>query len=223
MRRDSWRVEGGTRMEGLTRHPTKHYYLLDNRYIPAVTSLMKPLSNMEYGAVDEAVLKEAGDRGRMVHECIDLYFEAGIMDWPLALSGYMEAFQKWLDDYDPEPFAHEIGLAHRGLWYAGTADLICVMNDPAPKDRGGRAVFLADFKTAKNPVEYLTRVQLSAYAAAYRHMKAEPDIEKVAEIVLHEDGNYLVNDFGLGDAEAWRVFMSLLSVVNYYNTNKKRG
>ena len=193
---------------GLVRDPLKHYYRLDGKYIPSVTTIMKPLYNAEYGAVDPDVLKAAGVRGTAVHEAIDLYFATAQIDIQEDWRGYMDAFQGWMRDwFYPVPEAVEVPLSNPALWYAGTADLIFIRD-------GAR--YLVDFKTSSKPVEYLTRVQLAAYARAYTG-----SLDYTMEVLLRPNGEYEVHKFPVPDKEAWEVFLSLLKVQNFVNKMKR--
>ena len=57
--------------EELTFEEEKHIYRLDGKYVPAVSTVMKPLSQVLYKDVDEAILNKAAERGTAVQNAIE--------------------------------------------------------------------------------------------------------------------------------------------------------
>ena len=72
-----------------------HTYRLDELIIPSVTTLMKPLSDDFYRAVDPEVLEKAAKRGTAIHNAVENFAQFGIEDIPPAYAGYFQAFRTW--------------------------------------------------------------------------------------------------------------------------------
>lgn len=195
----------------LTFEEEKHIYRLNGKYIPSVTTIMKPLSAALYKDIDEAVLQAAAERGKTVHECIENFIKFGFTDVPPELNLYFDGFQNWWDEYKPEVLGSEYRAYHPTLRYAGTSDLICMVRD---------IMVCVDFKTTAAINEMLTRVQLEAYARAL--MEHKIPIRAKAILHLGKDGVGTIHQHKAGDTEAWNVFGSLLTVWNYQQKYKWR-
>lgn len=131
----------------------KHIYRLNGAYVPAVSTVMKPLSQALYKDVDESILNKAAERGTAVHNAIENYVLYGLKDIDENYAGYFRAFRSWWKETQPEPLATECRVYHKVLRYAGTADMPVVID--------GKKV-LVDFKTSAGINKMLTGVQLEA-------------------------------------------------------------
>ena len=157
----------------LTFDDAKHIYRLNGIIIPSVTQVMKPLSDETYRDVDAKVLRRAAGKGTAVHNAIENYLSFGIEDIEPEHAGYFTAFLRWFSEYNPQVIAAEYRLYHKFMGYAGTADLICIIN--------GR-LYVIDYKTTQRIEEMLVKVQLKAYSQALGSLGAEP--EKAASLLL---------------------------------------
>lgn len=182
-----------------------HTYRLNGQIIPSVTTLMKPLSDDFYRTVDPEVLHRAAQRGTAIHNAIENYMEFGIRDIPPQYSGYLEAFLQWWESRKPEPLAMEGRVYHKILRYAGTADLICIIN--------GRLT-LVDYKSSAQVNEKLCAVQLEGYDRAFESHGIKID----DRLILHlsRDGEYTEAPFQRS-TKCWSVLSSLLAIRNYMN------
>lgn len=187
----------------LTFDEAKHIYRLNGIVVPSVTQVMQPLSDETYRDVEPRVLARAAGKGTAVHNAIENYLDFGIEDVDPDHMGYFTAFLRWLSEYNPQVLASEYRLYHKFMGYAGTADLICIID--------GR-LYLIDYKTTQRIEEMLVRVQLKAYAQALASLGVEP--RRTAALHLRRDGTF---DFQThdGGAESWQVFSSLLTVLKY--------
>ena len=122
----------------LTFEEERHLYYLNGLEVPSVTTLMKPLSSDFYSTVDPEVLNKAAKRGTAIHNAVENYAKFGIEDIPPVYSGYFAGFREWWDSRKPEVLATETKVYHKILRYAGTVDLLCIID--------GR-VTLVDYKT----------------------------------------------------------------------------
>lgn len=199
-------------MPELTFDSEKHYYRLNGKYIPAVSTIMKPLSADLYKDIDEAVLKAAAERGTAVHEMIENYIKFGWTEPNPQYQGYFNAFLSWYTKYSPKPIASEIRAYHPLYHYAGTSDLLA--------DIGGKLTNI-DFKTTATLHDHLVRIQVEAYDRSLSEHGVP--VEQGGAVQLMRDGTYKFLLFDTGNTEAWTVFSSLLTVCGYIQKNKTWG
>lgn len=190
---------------------TTHTYRVNGVVLPSVTTVMKPLSSSFYEAVDAGTLSNAADRGTAVHQAIENFLEYGIEDISPEHAGYFAAFKAFLADKNPIIIATETKLYHKFLRYAGTADLLCIIDGK---------VYLIDYKTTSVLVDMLVGVQLEAYAKAYESFGVKIDAK--ATLHLRPNGKYGFKEYKSQDTECWSVFGSLLTVLQYINKFKRK-
>ena len=129
-------------------------------------------------------------------------------------SAYFRAFQSFWADYSPKLIQSEIRMYHKLLRYAGTADLLCLID--------GRLILIY-YKSTAEIYEMTCRVQLEAYLQALASHGIMPEEKWILH--LKRDGSYNIGSFPIRDAEAWRVFGALKNVHDYlasYNTGGNR-
>lgn len=112
----------------LTFEEERHLYYLNGLEVPSVTTLMKPLSSDFYSTVDPEVLNKAAKRGTAIHNAVENYAKFGIEDIPPVYAGYFAGFREWWDSRKPEVLATETKVYHKILRYAGTVDLLCIID-----------------------------------------------------------------------------------------------
>ena len=181
-----------------------HTYLLNGAEIPSVTTVMKPLSQKEYGDVDERTLENAANRGTAVHNSIENWLKFGFDDIDPEYKGYIDGFHEWWEKHNPVLIGSEIRTFHRLFGYAGTVDLIALIDGE---------LNLIDFKTTYRLIEKSCRVQLEAYSQALASHGIE--IQKKRILHLGKDGKWKEPMYEAKDAEAWRVFGSLKCIYDY--------
>lgn len=187
----------------------KHVYKLNGFAIPSVTTVMKPLSAFCYRGVDEESLRRAAGRGTAVHEAVENYLLFGIEDAPVEYEGYFQAFKKWIDERKPEVLATEHRLYHKYLMYAGTADLLCLI-DGIPT--------VVDYKTTATLYPMMTRVQTEAYVQALNsHGMC---FQRKIVVQGKKDGTFHEEEHSIIDSESWKVFTELLDVYRYIKNSK---
>ena len=49
-----------------------HTYLVDGEEVPSVTTILQPLSMRSYSAVNPSVLEYARNRGKAIHEAVEM-------------------------------------------------------------------------------------------------------------------------------------------------------
>lgn len=188
----------------LTFEEDKHIYKLDGRYLPSVTTVMKPLSQALYKDVDECVLNKAAERGTAVHNAIENYTLFGIEDIEPEYEGYFNAYKDWLTDMNPKTLGTECRVYHKYLRYAGTADM--------PVEIDGKNI-LIDFKTSASVNKMLTGVQLEAYSKAFESHGLCFDGKAILH--LKSNGKYDWTYYERNDSESWDVFGALMLVYNH--------
>lgn len=199
-------------LQELTFDSKKHYYRLNGRYIPAVSTVMKPLTSALYKDIDEAILKAAAERGTAVHEMIENYLKFGWTEPNPPYQGYFDAFLRWHNDYSPTLVSSELRAYHPLYHYAGTSDFLGYIDN---------RLTLVDFKTTAVLHDHLVRIQDEAYARALREHKVP--VEVGGAVQLMKDGTYRYITFEIGDSEAWTVFSALLTVHGYIQKNRTWG
>lgn len=128
----------------------------------------------------EAIKSAAGDKGSKVHRAIEDLLDGKEVKMDslyanpttekaeeLTLEEYecLMSFTAWWQAHKPTLLAKELVLTNREYGYAGTADLVCRIEDK---------VWLIDFKTSQN-IWPEHRLQISAYAHALRDAHQQID------------------------------------------------
>ena len=195
----------------LTFEEEQHIYKLDGKYIPSVTTVMKPLSQALYKDVDESVLNKAAARGTAVHNAIENFVKFDFSDIDPEYEGYLRGFKDWWKETQPVPLGSECRVYHKVLRYAGTADM--------PVEIDGKRI-LIDFKTSAGVNKMLTGVQLEAYAKAYESHGIPFDGKAILH--LKSSGKYDWTYYDRNDRESWEVFGALMVVYSHIQKYKRR-
>ena len=184
--------------------PSAHVYTVDGERLPGVTQIMRPITDIAYGGVDQETMDRAAKRGTAVHNAIELYNHFGADDCPSEYAGYMTAYKKWMQESGADVTASELRVCHGILRYCGTIDIIC-------RIRG--VSYLIDVKTTKELKDKLVNVQLEAYARALEIMGTR--VDRVAALHLKENGTYGFSERKAFDNKYWDVFCALLNIHWY--------
>ena len=172
----------------------RRWYQVDDKFLPSATWILEYypkgarfaqwLADIGSWSESREILVEAGDRGSRVHWAIEELLN-GITITPdsvpygyhLPLTAkewrYILAFVNWWEKYNPLVLDVERTIV--GAGYAGTADLICIIDGGLldGKEADGDMVrCLVDWKTSASLYESY-KCQVAAYAMA------EDDIERV--------------------------------------------
>ncbi|MBM4497143.1 hypothetical protein GS426_21450 [Rhodococcus hoagii] len=83
----------------------------------------------------------AAKRGTEVHALADLLLQGKEVEVPDELAGHVDAYVRFLNEFEPKPVLTEFRVASRKWRYCGTADMVIDLPD-------GR--FIADIKTSKS-------------------------------------------------------------------------
>lgn len=188
----------------LTFDEVPHLYKLNGSPVPSVTTIMEPLSRSEYRGVSKSTLETAADKGTAVHNAIENFLKFEIEDIDPDYKGYFDAFVDWHKAHDIVVLGSECRVYHKIMRYAGTIDLIAVIDGK---------VTLVDFKTTYKLLEKNCSVQLEAYAKALESHGVAIESKKILH--LRKDGTFEYIDFPVSDSEKWRVFGALKCVYDY--------
>lgn len=197
-------------MEELTFDEVRHIYRIAGETLPSVTTLMKPMSDSYYKVIPDYVLDKAAARGTAIHNAIENWIKFGIVDIRAEHRGYFDAFRDWWDKRKPTVIGSEQRLYHKLLRYAGTGDLVCIIDDK---------INIIDYKTTSVLSEMLVRVQMEAYAKALESHGFHADEKRALH--LKKDGSWAEPTFQAGDTTAWRVFGALKTVYDYTESYEK--
>lgn len=197
-------------MDGLTFDPEGHTYTFSGVAVPSVTTILKPLSDFSFVRGD--VLEYARDRGSAVHEAIELLAADDLDEDSLdpVILPYLSGYRRFIEETGFVPQISEGRVYHPKYGYAGTFDVIGILNKQ-------RAV--VDYKTgASLPIS--VGPQLSAYQNAINE-----DRDHFGGAVLARYALHLTGDGGYGlvrysDAADWPEFLHLLG---HFNWIKGRG
>ena len=126
----------------------------------------------------------AAKRGTEVHALAEKLMLGQEVTVPDELRGHVEAYVRFLDDWQPEPVLTEVTVVNYTHGYAGTLDMVM--------DCRNQRV-LADIKTTRSGIYGETALQLAAYRYAEVYLTADgehdlPDIEDTWAIWVRGDG-----------------------------------
>lgn len=185
---------------------TTHTYRLFGDIVPSVTQLMKPLSEKKYGNVYSKTLQQAANKGTIVHEGVENWVKYGIDDVPDEYIGYFNAFKAWWQHWKPDLVASEVRVYHKLMLYAGTIDLLVMLDGK---------LTLVDIKTTYKLEDKLCRTQLEAYLQALESHGIHVQRKKI--LLLRKDGTYSDPDFELRDKERLDAFIAYKRVYDDVN------
>jgi RecB family exonuclease len=158
----------------LTFDPVEHKYSYAGTRMPSVTQILDAA-----GFIDKRwFTEEARDRGTAVHKIVEAYIKYDDDACDVLLEGYLDAYKKAKREIGFEVIESEILVHSIRYWYAGTLDLIAVVD-------GELAVI--DIKSGSDVPAYA--LQTAAYAEAYFEQNAMP-ITKRYGLYLAQDGTY---------------------------------
>ena len=195
----------------LTFEEKTHTYRYDGQVLTSVTQVLKPISDLEYGGVNDYVLNNAAERGDKVHFAIELFNEYGVVEIDEEYLGYLDAYMTFREMYEYKPIHNERQVVSE-LGYAGTVDAVAEVNG---------ILTVVDYKTTTKLNEKKTGLQVAAYRQALREEGIDVDLGAVLQ--LKKDGKYkfLMYDTNQLD-EHFKYFKLLLDaqkIIKYYALN----
>jgi len=198
------------KIDGLEFLEEKHYYKFNGKYIPSVSSIIKPISSSIYGEIDKEILQKAADRGTAVHWAIELLNTTGAEIIENEFAGYFTAYKKFREEHkNLKVIASEIRTMHPTLWYAGTADEIY-------EDENGNYI-LTDTKTSVNIEKAILIPQLTGYREALQESQ-KINISKCFVLHLKNDGNYIFEEIQTDLS----ILLACIKINNFVQKNKNQ-
>ena len=151
--------------------------------------------------------EQARDRGTAVHAMVEYYDQGDLDEATLdpALAGYLDAYRRFLVDYEPAWQLIEAQRADTTLRYAGTVDR-------AGRLKGVKHPVVLDVKSGSP--EAWHAIQLSAY----KHLEAaELGAALIARYALYlsPDGSYRLVPLPLADGPDWQMFCASLAIAQW--------
>lgn len=170
--------------------PESHIYLVNGAEVPSVTEILSPI-HRSYGKVNPSVLEYAANRGKAVHEALEVYDLGGDLEATPETAPYIQAYLDWMQVYKPTWTGVEQIVFCEVGWYCGTFDRMGYLND------GKLAI--VDIKTSQPTREAYVSVCLQTVAYAFAVM-SESNFKVDAETInryglfLMKDGKYRLLD-----------------------------
>ena len=160
----------------------------------------------------------AAKRGTDVHAFAERVIAGEAVQVPEELAGHVEAYARFLVEFDVQPVHVEFSVASYRYGYAGTADLIADVKVP----RIGTQRLLLDLKTNRSGIYGETALQLAAYRYADVLLpraggeQPMPEVDDCAAIHVRGDGYSLVPV--TAGPEQHRQFLYAQQVAEFVDT-----
>ena len=180
-----------------------HVYTRNGVAMPSVTQIMRPMSLMLYDGIPGDIMAAAADRGTRAHEQVSNFVRFGISEPDEDTAPYVDAYQEFARDWNPEWIASEYRTYHKALGYAGTVDLIGYVD---PDD--GQGVDVVDIKTTREYHAIMLATQLAGYAEAVKSHGVT--IRKRYGLQLLRDGTYRFEAV----QDGYKTFLHCLALHN---------
>ncbi len=188
----------------LTFDAASHTYRHDGQVVPSVTQVLQILP--AYKGVPADVLAKAAARGTAVHKATEQYDDGSLDVAALddELLPYLDAYEQFLHDHQPETIAVESRVWHPLLRYAGTEDREWLL-------AGVRCS--VDLKTC---VAMLPGIgpQTAAYMEAKNQGRPAADkIKRRYGLQLKKDGSYALHPYK--DKGDFNIFVACLTLHRF--------
>lgn len=136
-----------------------HEYYVNGQRLPSVSEILAlDMESESYDGVPDHVLQKAADRGTKVHDAIQHYIQSGGCQDPWhpdpSTHAYLMLFNSFVKLGVMNPVLSEVRLYHPELRYAGTVDILALIN--------GRPA-IVDIKTTARYMERKCQLQLAGY------------------------------------------------------------
>lgn len=196
-------------MSPLVFDEVRHFYSLDGKPIPAVSSILKSSALSDFSGIPLDVMERARDFGKAVHKACELHdlntLDPATLDSAIALS--LEAWAKFKADVGAEVEEIEMPVYSKKLWVAGTLDRVVLI--------GGKRI-LVDIKSSA-AVYPAMKIQLAGYKILYEEMSGVK-IHGRMIVQVARNGSYITTS--CDDESDESVF---LSCVQIHKFKKREG
>lgn len=175
-----------------------HSYFFEEQEVPGVSKILKAVGLTK----DSSFYTKGGsDRGKRVHSAIYVDHIEGEPEIDEEIEPYLVAWHNFKKSVQFEPFLEfcERPLFSKELWFAGTPDIVCMLNGK---------ITLIDIKTGQ--VYEWVRFQTAAYAHLLKANGFKIEQRKVLK--LNPNGFKLLSCDDVTDGDVW------LSAVNVFHS-----
>lgn len=150
---------------------------------------------------------QAARRGTEVHNLAERLRDGGDIDVPAEIAGHVDAYVRFLEDWQPDPLLIEAVVGNRTHRYMGTFDSL---------ERIGDDVWLLDIKTNRSGPFGEVAFQLAAYRYAEFVLDADGDEQPMPEVdrcgvVWVTDTGYELYEYRADDV-VFRQFLYIKAV-----------
>lgn len=139
----------------------QHIYRHRGLRLPSVTQIMRPMNLLLYNGISSDTLATAAGRGSRAHEQVEAIVKYGVVESDEDTKPYIDAFMSFQSMAHPKWLASEYMVYHKQMRYAGTVDLIGLVDND-----DGTGVDVIDLKTTASYHPVMLSTQLGAYANA---------------------------------------------------------
>ena len=142
------------------------------------------------------------------------------VDVPDRHAAYVDAYLKWIEEWQPEYLAIEAGVANRRWTYAGSIDLLANIGSER-----NRLCALVDIKTGASGIWPEACLQVAAYRQAEvildpaGHEQPMPHTDEGLGLWLRDDGNYELVRLESGD-DMFKVFLHARQIAAFMSRAK---
>jgi hypothetical protein len=184
-------------------------YAIDHWDELATVGAAERLRRIEQARFDSST--RGAVRGTDVHQLALRLAHGEQVDVPEPLEGHVDAYLKFVDDWQPQEIVTEVVVGNRRYRYMGTLDTIARLADDQ--------TWLLDWKTTASGIWPESALQLAAYRNAEFHLGASgteqpmPQVDRAGCVWLRADGYDLipVNT----DPAVFRVFLYAQQVARF--------
>ena len=182
--------------------------------LPGVTNILSEvLGKDEFKDIPEAVLKQAGERGKIVHDWIEHFILTGEQkSIELIYQIYVDYFLDWYKEYNPEFISAEQLMVNEEDGYKGIIDTIFYYKD---KESGKKILCMCDWKTSSNLNRFKTMCQLNLYERMFRKQYSTLKIDELRTLSITKNG-YRFSKFEL-DKKISDSILLLYKLKGKYN------
>ena len=194
--------------EDLIFNEENHTYTYKGIPVPSVTTILQRTIYFDkYRDVPEDVLKQASERGTLIHKEVENFIKNKTMGFTEELENFVKEFTKMVLDYNVVSSEEQVGNEE----YAGTIDLRFINKEGE--------ICMADIKTTSSlDTEYVSW-QLSFYAELYEKVY-NTSIERLYAIWLRENKVKVVEVYRKSKDEVKAVLKAYREGRAYIPENK---
>jgi len=181
-----------------------HQYLLNAAEVPSVTTVI--------GEVVGHIIRASEwhmERGRIHHACYALIAQGIDFKYSDYSEPWIEGCRKFFREVNPEILGVEQLVASEKYQYAGTLDLMVMLN---------KKLTVLDFKNTASGTDAM---QCAGYSIAHEEMKGGK-IKQVATVQINGDGGYKMTELVKG-SELLRARREFLACRAVYEIKNREG